>query len=231
MHDRRTRLIRFYSLLDELEKKLGGARTLAACNGQMGWPRRGVYFFRENGEGRSDSGHGPRIVRVGTHALGAGAQTTLWNRLSQHRGRATTPGGNHRGSIFRLLIGNSLMTRNGLPFPSWGNGANAPREVRVLESALESLVSDQIGAMPFLWIAIDDDPGPLSLRGYVERNAIALLSNFDREPLDASSPKWLGHHCDRQRVRSSGLWNNNHVNEQDDPEFLDHFEKMIRAVQ
>jgi hypothetical protein len=39
--------------------------------------------------------------------------------------------------------------------------------------------------MPFLWIAIDDEPGAKSLRGYVERNAIALLSNFEKEPLDA----------------------------------------------
>ena len=33
----------------------------------MYWPQRGVYFFMEDGEERSDSGSGLRIVRVGTH--------------------------------------------------------------------------------------------------------------------------------------------------------------------
>lgn len=62
--DRVKHLIRFYSILDELEKNVGGARTLAECSGRMAWPRRGVYFFRENGERCSDSGDGQRIVRV-----------------------------------------------------------------------------------------------------------------------------------------------------------------------
>jgi hypothetical protein len=32
--------------------------------------------------------------------------------------------------------------------------------------------------MPFLWLAIDDEPSAHGLRGHIERNAIALLSNF-----------------------------------------------------
>ena len=80
-------LQRFYAAIHSLEKKLGGARTLAGSTGRMKWPRRGVYFFMENGELRSDSGTGPRIVRVGTHALNAGSGTKLWTRLSQHRAR------------------------------------------------------------------------------------------------------------------------------------------------
>jgi hypothetical protein len=60
-------LKRFYALLDELEGHLNGKRTLADCNGRMHWPSRGVYFFFEPGEARSDSGNGMRVVRVGTH--------------------------------------------------------------------------------------------------------------------------------------------------------------------
>ncbi|MAM93323.1 MAG: hypothetical protein CMI61_01570 [Parvibaculum sp.] len=81
--------------------------------------------------------------------------------------------------------------------------------------------------MPFLWLAIDDEPGPGSLRGYIERNAIALLSNCAREPLDPASGNWLGRLCNRDLVRTSGLWNQNHVNEQYDPAFLDTLESMI----
>ena len=63
----------------------------------MSWPKRGVHFFREPGEVRTDSGTGPRVVHVGTHALKAGSQTKLWDRLSQHRGAKRSGIGNHTG--------------------------------------------------------------------------------------------------------------------------------------
>ncbi len=98
-------LVKFYRLLDVLDGQLGGARVLGDCSGKLTWPRRAVYFFTEDGECRTDTGAGPRVVRVGTHALRNGSRTTLWNRLSQHRGSARSGGGNHRGSIFRLIVG------------------------------------------------------------------------------------------------------------------------------
>ena len=71
-------LERFYTLLSSLDNLLGGARTLSQCDGRMGWPLRGVYFFQELGELRTDTGMGLRIVRVGTHALKSGSGTKLW---------------------------------------------------------------------------------------------------------------------------------------------------------
>jgi len=184
----------------------------------------------ENGEVRSDSGTGPRIVRVGTHGLTAGSGAKLWSRLKQHRGQLRTGGGNHRGSIFRLLVGTAIMARDRLDFASWGYRSNAPTDVREGETVLECEVSKVICAMPFLWLAIDDEPGRESLRGYIERNAIALLSNFEKEPLDPPSTGWLGHFCNRERVRKSGLWNQNHVEEAYDPAFLSCFERLISEM-
>jgi hypothetical protein len=116
-------LVRFYEILGSLENSLGGKRILADCDGRMVWPDRGVYFLFEPGETRSDSGSGPRVVRVGTHALKAGSGTSLWQRLSQHREIAATGGGNHRGSVFRLLVGNSIKNRDALTEPaSWSLG-------------------------------------------------------------------------------------------------------------
>jgi hypothetical protein len=218
--ERREHLGRFYSILDKLETNIGRACKLADCSGRMVWPKSGIYFFREPGERRTDTGDGPRIVRVGTHALKAGSGTKLWTRLSQHKGQTTTGGGNHRGSIFRLIVGAALIRRDGLDFPTWGNGNSANREVRISERALESQVSRVIGDMPFLWLSIEDDAGPESLRGYIERNSIALLSNYNDAPLDPPSDRWIGHHSDRERVRKSGLWNQNHVEEHYDPRFL-----------
>ena len=113
----------FYGLLDSLAERVGGPRTLAACSGRLGWPRRGVYFFMEDGEIRSDSGTGPRIVRVGTHALTEGSGTKLWSRLSQHRGQQKTGGGNHRGSkrwveffqIHPFLVKNRMLLSSRYP--------------------------------------------------------------------------------------------------------------------
>lgn len=228
--DRRKHLIRFYSILDDLERNIGGARRLAHCTGRMKWPRRGIYFFREPGETRTDTGSGPRVVRVGTHALKVGAGTTLWTRLSQHKGQATTGGGNHRGSIFRLIVGTALIERGGRDCPTWGIDNSASRDVRTAEHALECDVSRLIRKLPFLWVAIDDDPGPESLRCYIEKNSIALLSNYGRAPLDPPSADWLGHHCDRERVKKSGLWNSNHVDETCDPVFLDELANVVLAM-
>lgn len=234
MHGNNQRLAhlqRFYALLDHLAKILAGPRKLADCSGRMGWPARGVYIFFEVGETRSDSGSGMRVVRVGTHALKAGSRTSLWQRLSQHRGVARSGGGNHRGSIFRLLVGEAIARQSGLDYPTWGQGGSARRDVRDTEQPLEQLVSWKIAAMPFLWLAVEDEPGPNSLRGYIERNAIALLSNTGAQVLDPTSGDWLGAYSGRERVRRSGLWNQNHVDESYDPDFLEVMEEQIATME
>ena len=221
-------LRRFHDLLGALEERSGGARSLRECSGRMSWPMRGVYFFREPGEVRTGSGTGPRIVRVGTHALKAGSRTSLWGRLKQHQGVRRSGGGNHRGSIFRLIVGAALIRRDGIECPTWGTSRNAaPREVRARELDLERAVSEVIGAMPFLWLPIGDGAGPASLRGYIERNSIALLSNLGRETIDPPSGAWLGCHCDRKKVRMSGLWNSNHVEGGYDPAFIDTLADLV----
>ena len=228
MSERITNLRRFYDLLDRLEDRIGGRRQLARCDGRMEWPDRGVYFFFEDGESRSDSGRGPRVVRVGTHALKHGSRTSLWGRLAQHRGIVKHGGGNHRGSVFRKLVGSAIAERHpSVAVESWDRGQSAPRAVRAREHDLECRVSDAIGRMPFLWIEVPDEPAPDSVRGVVERNAIALLSNHDRGALDPPSRIWLGNWCPRDKVRGSGLWNNNHVNEPHVPAFLDELERLI----
>lgn len=98
------------------------------------------------------------------------------------------------------------------------------------ERGLEILVSRSIGAMPFLWLAIDDEPGLTSLRGFVERNSIALLSNYEREPVDPPSQSWLGSFSAREAVHRSGLWNNNHVADRIDRGFLDTMQVLVSDV-
>jgi hypothetical protein len=150
--------------------------------------------------------------------------------LSQHKGQPGTGGGNHRGSIFRLIVGAALVRRDGLAFPTWGKGNTASRDITNGEHALERAVSGVICGMPFLWLSIEDEAAPQSLRGYIERNAIALLSNYGKSPLDPPSQHWLGKFSDRARVRNSGLWNSNHVDETYDPAFLDKLDELVSAM-
>ncbi len=241
MAERLADTIRFYELLDRLAMRVGGHRSLQSCHGGMDWPPRGVYFFYESGEARSGTGGGRRVVRVGTHGLTDGSRSTLWGRLSQHRGSSRSGRGNHRGSIFRLVVGIALAKRINVPLPeSWGVAGSAGDAARRLnvdraavneaEAGIEARVSEYIGQMPFLWLNADDAPGPGANRGLIERNAIALLSGYRRPAADMPSTEWLGHYSDRERVRLSGLWNNNHVNETYAPSFLNEMEHRINST-
>ena len=218
----------FYRLLAELEARIGGRRRLAKCRAKMGWPKRGVYFFFEPGEHRADDPASPRVVRVGSHALTVNSKTTLWKRIYQHRGTLAPYGGNHRGSIFRLIVGDALMRRNPeWAIPGWGNGNTAPRETREAEIPHEARVSDHLGKMTLLFVSVPDAPGPQNARGFIERNAIALLSGCRDKP----SADWLGRHSSREPVRQSGLWNSNHVGEDCDPAFIARFAEFVGQAQ
>lgn len=81
--------------------------------------------------------------------------------------------------------------------------------------------------MPLLYLDVPDEPSQQSSRGIIERNSIALLSNYRKSPLDPPSQEWRGYRCDREKVRLSGLWNQNHVDEDYDPTFLGVLEKLI----
>jgi hypothetical protein len=232
---------RFYQLMDALCNRLGGYLYLRDCTGRYNWPSRGVYYFCDEREPRTGSGKGYRVVRVGTHALTAGSSTSLWQRLSQHAGSKSSGAGNHRGSIFRLLVGEAIQRRDRTSEPrTWGVGSDPGRagaklslsavQVRESERVLEAAVSRYIAALPFLVVAAEDAPGPESVRGLLERNSIALLSNIGKERPDSPTPEWLGRHSGRQRVKESGLWNNRHVEEAYDPPFLEVLQKQIAAT-
>jgi hypothetical protein len=157
MSDKRLQdLVTFYSLLDELGNKVGGARTLARCRGRMQWPARGVHFFDETGDNRTDTGEG--------FARGAGWYPCAeGGRKHDALGTVCPPTGAsseavaeiHRGSIFRLIVGTALIGRDGHKFPTWGEGGSAAKDIRAAEVELERAVSEVIRNMPFLWLAVE----------------------------------------------------------------------------
>lgn len=229
---RRKNIDHFYQIMEDLEEIVGGKRLLSQCDGAMDWPKRGVYFFFEEGEVREHVGL--RVVRVGTHALKIGSKRTLWCRLSQHKGTMSgkyAGGGNHRGSVFRLHVGTAMISKNGYDAATWAKGSTAKEEVRHKEQFIEKLVSTHIRSMPFLWVEVYDPPGPDSSRNYIEKNTIALLSNFRKsECIDLASPNWLGNYVWNEKIRLSGLWNVNNVDKKYDPNYLHVLQKFVQKM-
>jgi hypothetical protein len=225
--DRQADTDEFYVLLDELARKVSGPRLLRDCTGDSGWPSHGVYFFYESGELRPNGTD--RVVRVGTHALTEASQTTLWDRLRQHRGHIGgryAGGGNHRASVFRRHVGAAIIRREGLSrelLDSWLDRHNPSVKMAAQEAPIEVKVSQYIGSMPFLWLSIPER----SDRDSIERNSIALLSRR-AGGLDIPSPGWLGHCAEREQIRDSGLWNVNHVALRYNPGFLRNLARLVR---
>jgi hypothetical protein len=213
----------FYEIMQELYVGQNGGRILSDSTGRLSWPRRGVYFFLENDGTPSKSlfpTKMPRIVRVGTHAVSSGSKTTLWDRLSTHRG-VSSGGGSHRSSIFRLHIGRTLLnSRPGLEgLGSWGVGQNASQQIRATEAELESEVSKKLGAMKVLWLDVDDEPAPDSDRAFIEQSSIGILSRYN-VLAPQTSDDWLGRHSIDYRIALSGLWNLNYTFRKPHPAFL-----------
>lgn len=196
-------LDRFYTLLNRLAS--GGALApFRELHGRSDLPKKGIYFFFEPGELRKSGG--TRVVRVGTHGVSRGSNSTLWQRLKTHLGPADGRG-NHRGSVFRLHVGAALLrTHNALDIPTWGAGANCGPEVRELERALEERVSAFMRGLQVSWLEIEDEAGPASDRAVLEHELISLLSRRFH-PIDSPSGEWLGLQSPTPAIRNSGLWN------------------------
>ena len=221
---------KFYDILACIEDHVKGCRTLAEGKGRINWPKGGVYFFFEAGEWRCCSGEGARVVRVGKSA-------NLWTRLSQHRGNVSSGGGNHRMSVFRKLIGDALANGDCKLPGSWNKklvvaeremGDNRS-EIKNMELKLEKLVSSYIRKMPFIWLCVPDEPSSSGMRAYIERNAIALLSNAKKvDVIDKASKSWLGNNSEWPLVQASGLWNRDYVEKNYDPQFLCDMNELLQ---
>ena len=241
---------RLYELLDRL-MCTQPRRLLSECSGNNVPKSGGVYFFYEDGEYRSDSGNGYRIVRVGL-------TKNFRRRLREHKGNKSG-GGNHRNSVFRKLVGHTLLAKNKQKCNSWGVGRPKSRDIPPAEPPIEKSVTEILGQMWILRLPIENE----ATCDCIERNVTALLSNYCRCPTDCQCPtdcwcptncecpidcqcptdcrcptncecpidppskSWLGHHCTPKKVRRSGLWSQKDVEDIYDPRFLCTLKKLI----
>lgn len=219
-----TDAVEFYKELYYLADKTGGIRTFNDCSGKLYWPERGVYFIVDFNERSIISNNCPRIVRIGTHAVSLGSKTTLWHRLKTHKG-TNNGSGNHRGSIFRLHVGNAIIQKEKLICNTWGIGQSASKETREQEQTIEHLVSDYIGQLGIIVLDVDGLSSATNQRAFIEKNSIALISSLNSS-FNFSSVDWLGNHSPRKEISDSCLWNINYIDSHYDNSFLHVFQQF-----
>lgn len=225
---RQQNIDKFYNLLDEVVLKFP-KMTLDKIL-KINLPEKGVYFFFEQNERRHNS-NSDRVVRIGTHAAIANSNATLYNRLYNHKG-AKDLTGNHRGSVFRKLIGYSLIYKDCLNFPHWGDKSKkSDKLIKLSEKDFEKTISTYLHTMTFTVIEV---PGPSSKdndRAFIEQNSISLLSNYDRPAIDISSKNWLGKYSKDNKIIGSGLWNSDYVDRKEiDKNYFDKFENHLKKM-
>jgi hypothetical protein len=160
-------------------------------------PNNGLYFFYEEGERFSVNGQlGDRIVRIGTHR----EQDRLPDRILNHfRGDRNT-------SIFRRLLGSAIIQRE---------NPSDPRLQQWLEQGtptltdIEERVSRELREhFSFRCVKVEDRDGRMEL----EERLIATLARCSTTY--PPSPNWLGLFAASEKVRESGIWNDQHVDSQ-----------------
>jgi len=158
-------------------------------------PSNGLYFFYQEGETCPHTGS-PRIVRVGNHPR---SQNTLVRRLRQHYS------GNKNSSVFRKLLGGAILRQRQKNHPCLAHWEKQDEKTcdtcRPLEDEVSLLIREQFR---FRCVAI----ARMQERNEMESRLIATLSAC---PVCLPSQNWLGKWAGNERVRSSGMWNSQHV--------------------
>ena len=184
----------------------------------------GLYFFYENGESSSHDPDG-RVVRIGNHPR---TQDRLVARLGDH---FRSGSGAKNGSVFRRYLGGALMRRRDpsskclQPGPGQGHWERQDVDACPTCAGVEGDVKAYITEnLTFRCVGIDD----LAERNRFEMSLLATLAACTS---CLPSPQWLGLHAYPQAVRSSGLWNVQHV---DGPTIslrdLDRFAELVEAT-
>ncbi|MGA8017083.1 MAG: hypothetical protein WCB85_14320 [Candidatus Dormiibacterota bacterium] len=161
----------------------------------------GLYFFYEAGE---SSAHAPdgRVVRIGNHPH---ARDGLVARLNNHYR------GGKNGSVFRRQLGGALLRRDNpataclAPGPGQGHWDHQDDRPCPACRSTESAVTDLLKAsFYFRCVRVDNQ----SLRNRLESRLIASVAACE---VCRPSATWLGRYAYPALVRSSGLWNTQHI--------------------
>lgn len=158
-------------------------------------PKNGIYFFYEDGEKCDINGViTDRIVRVGTHQ----ADNRFRDRIRNHYR------GDKNSSVFRTHVGSAIINRNktlSININEW------MKHMTPTINDIEELINEAFKEkFKFRCISVQSKDERL----YIEERLITTLSHWNFSP----SNHWLGHFAERKEIRSSGLWNVQHIDGQ-----------------
>ena len=185
-------------------------------------PKNGIYFFYEKGEfwGHDDSKK-PRIVRVGTHR-----KDNFRSRISQHF-LVNNPNiklclddlAPKNRSIFRKNLGRAILSLEKSKYLStWDidfTSRNAKDKLSHLrdidfESETENKISFLLkDNFSFRYIKVESQKARIGSKG-LESSLVGTLSHCQ---VCLSSPNWLGRYSPVKKIRESGLWQVQHLND------------------
>jgi len=161
-------LDRLYPVLDSLAQRVGGPRKRKNCTDYMDWPDRGVYFSSNRGSvANRPTSHASRgwartrcrpaaVPRSGT---GSNSTTVPAAPAATTRTAGPTAAPSTASVSARPSSRSTTCTTTTRP----GTNAGRVRDraaVRDEEYILERRVSAYIREQPFIWVDIDDEPGP-----------------------------------------------------------------------
>lgn len=183
------------TLMETIYSLLGTLQVYDCSYKSSNLPDNGIYFFYEEGEYcKINSKVMERIVRIGTHK----SDNRFRDRIRNHYR------GNKNSSVFRTHIGSAIITKNRLKnidINEW------MKHMTPTNNDIERIIDDTFKKnFKFRCISVQTKNERLNL----EEKLIATLSHYNFTPSD----NWLGHFAERKEIRSSGLWNVQHINSQ-----------------
>lgn len=183
-------------------------------------PKNGIYALFENGEKGHDT---DRIVRIGTHT----GQDKLRSRIEEHYIKE-----NHNRSIFRKNIGRAFLNKENDPFLEQWEIDLTTRDARERFSHLvdreklqkvENQVTEYMRShFSFVVFEVPNKDDRLLFES-------RLISTVCRCPTCKPSVNWLGLYSPKQKIRESGLWLVNELNNQ--PLSLSEWEELKKLIE
>ena len=185
-------------------------------------PRNGIYFFYEDGEVSPHKPNQLRIVRIGTHKennfRSRIAEHFLLNENKMNFDLSKSPP--HDRSIFRKNIGRALLNRDNDKYLDVWEKKLMSRENRekyrhlrniTKEKEVEGAVTDILRQkFMFRFLVIDDESLRMGQDG-LEGKLIATVAQCG---LCKPSPSWFGHSSPVAKIRDSGLWQVQHLDDE-----------------
>ncbi len=181
----------------------------------------GIYFFYERGEYWGHQNNKPRIVRIGTHK-----RNNFRSRISEHylfNEKKMGFGKNNQKpsdrSIFRKNIGRALLNQTQEKYldiweidftikenrKNYGHMRDIQKEKKI-EYKITRIMRDDF---LFRFIVIHEEEKRIGESGLEK----PLTGTFSQCRLCKPSDRWLGNHSPVEKIRDSGLWQVQHLNQ------------------